>query len=106
MAMKHSDRRREPLVTEWSRVPVMMDVAMASVILGKNPDTLRRAILRGDFPARKVLGEWRIRKDDLMAYLGFLPWEIEKYGYGMMIDRNEQMRQEFDAGRQMMSIVG
>ena len=69
--------------TDWQDVPVMMDVPAAARVLGRNPEVVRRALQKGTLPGQKVMGGWVIRKDELMAHLGYAQWEIERYGYGM-----------------------
>ncbi len=71
------------LHTDWLDVPVMMDAAAVAIILGKQYQTVVKALQTGRLPGRKVLGGWLIRKDELMAHLGYAQWEIERYGYGM-----------------------
>lgn len=71
------------LHTDWLDVPVMLDVGGVAIILGKQYQTVVKALQQGRLPGRKVLGGWLIRKDELMAHLGYQPWEIERYGYGM-----------------------
>lgn len=70
--------------TDWLDVPVMMDAAAVAVVLGLKHETVRKAIQDGRLPATKVMGtQWRVRKDQLMAHLGYQDWEIERYGFGM-----------------------
>ena len=70
--------------TDWMDVPVMLDAAGVAVVLGLKYETVRKALQDGRLPAIKVMGtQWRVRKDQLMAHLGYLPWEIERYGFGM-----------------------
>ena len=69
--------------TEWKDVPVLMDAAAVARVLGRNHEAVRRAIQQGRLPGIKVGGGWLVRKDALMAHLGYAQWEIERYGYGM-----------------------
>lgn len=70
--------------TDWMDVPVMMDVGAVAIVLGLKYETVRKALQTGRLPGQKVMGtEWRVRKDQLMAHLGYQDWEIERYGYGM-----------------------
>lgn len=73
--------------TDWMDVPVMMDPAAVAVVLGRSYESVRKAIQTGRLPAVKVLGGWLVRKDQLMAHLGYADWEIERYGYGMATPR-------------------
>lgn len=58
-------------VHSWEVAPPMMDVDYAAMILGLNPDTLRRMARRGDVPARKVGPRlWRFEKNALMTWAG------------------------------------
>lgn len=75
--------RKVQLHTDWLDVPVMMDPAAVAIVLGRRLETVRKALVEGRLPGEKVLGGWLIRKDKLMAHLGYEPWEIERYGYGM-----------------------
>lgn len=69
--------------TDWQDVPVLMDVAAAARVLGCTYQSVVKALQQGRLPGQKVMGGWRIRKDQLMAHLGYAQWEIERYGYGM-----------------------
>ena len=71
--------------TDWLDVPVMLDVAGVAIVLGHNPQVVRTALREGRLPGVKTLKEWRVRKDELMAFLGYKPWEIERYGFGMSV---------------------
>lgn len=75
--------RKVQLHTDWLDVPVMMDAAAVAIVLGRRLETVRKALVEGRLPGEKVLGGWLIRKDELMAHLGYAQWEIERYGYGM-----------------------
>ena len=75
--------RKVQLHTDWLDVPVMLDVGGVAIVLGKTYQTVVKALQQGRLPGEKVLGGWLIRKDKLMAHLGYEPWEIERYGYGM-----------------------
>ena len=75
--------RKVQFHTDWLDVPVMMDAAAVAIILGKKYQTVVKALQTHRLPGEKVLGGWLIRKDKLMAHLGYEPWEIERYGYSM-----------------------
>lgn len=70
-------------VTDWKEVPVIFDIPMACRILGKTTESVRKMLTTGELPAQKAGNEWRIRKDKMMEYLGYLPWEIDKFGFGI-----------------------
>ena len=74
-------------VVEWHTVPVLMSMAQVANLLCTTPDTVRKRIAEGKLPARMVNNEWRIRKEHLMEFLGYLPWEIDKYGFGLDVQR-------------------
>ena len=74
-------------VTDWKAVPVIFDIGMACRILQKNNESVRKMVVSGELPAQKTGGEWRIRKDHIMAYLGYQPWEIDRYGFGIRPER-------------------
>ena len=99
-------RRREAVVTDWVQVPAVLDLHRVAFILGKQPETIRKAMVSGQIPGRKVMGEWRARKDELMAYLGYQPWEIARYGYGIAVDRRERLEGQIEAGGQVMLFKG
>ena len=82
-AKKYMDKRPDPPITDWRQVPVIMDIPMAARLLGNTAESIRRKIAAGEIPAQKINGEWRIRKDELMMHIGYLRWEVERYGYGM-----------------------
>ena len=86
-AQWYSKRRIDPPLTNWLEVPVVFDIAMACRLLGYTPEAVRRRLAEGSIPGRKVESGWRIRKDELMAYLGYLPWEIERFGFGLSTTR-------------------
>lgn len=57
------------IVTDWNAVPVIMDLAYASVLLGRTPESLKQLAQKGMLPAFKLGAEWRIDKDDLKKYI-------------------------------------
>jgi excisionase family DNA binding protein len=59
-------QRRE---TAWERVPVVMDLSYAAVLLGVSLDRLRKLAQRGEFPAFKVGKLWRVNKTDMLSYI-------------------------------------
>lgn len=60
-------------IRNWNEVPLAFDVYFAARLLGMSYDKLRRMIKRGDFPAKKIGGEWRVNKSDVMEILGCRP---------------------------------
>ena len=77
--------------TDWLEVPVLLDAGGVAIVLGLRHEAVRKALQEGRLPGQKVLGtNWRIRKDQLMAHLGYQDWEIERYGYGMATPAKER----------------
>ncbi|MBQ2765776.1 MAG: helix-turn-helix domain-containing protein [Clostridia bacterium] len=66
---------------------MVFDIPMACRILGKTTESVRKMLTSGELSAQKAGNEWRIRKDKLMEYLGYQPWEIDKYGFGIRPER-------------------
>ena len=65
----HTYRRPVTVFTNWDEVPIVMDLPMASRIVGSTPESLKRRALNGTFPAYKEGKNWRIEKDQLRAYM-------------------------------------
>ena len=57
-------------VTSWEDVPIIMDLPFAARIVGQSPEYLKKRAQRGEFPAFKESGEWRVRKSALMRHVG------------------------------------
>ncbi len=57
-------------VTDWSQVPVVVDVPYVSVMLGIHPNTVKKYLRTGAIKGFKVGAEWRIRKDAIAAFMG------------------------------------
>lgn len=55
-------------ITNWEQVPVIFDLALASIIFGYTVDTLQKKAQKGEFPAHKVFDEWRVDKDEAMQF--------------------------------------
>lgn len=56
-------------ITRWDDVPLFMDLVMAGRIVGLTPERLGLLSRRGEFPATKVGGEWRVEKAELIEYM-------------------------------------
>lgn len=93
------------VVTDWKSVPLLCDIGIVACILGKKYEATRRLFISGKLPGFLVGCEWRIRKDTLMEHLGYQPWEIDKYGYGMAVDRQDRLQDQREAGAQMMIVI-
>lgn len=61
---------KKQLITNWDNVPVMVDLAYASRILGVNKEYLRKLSAAGKFPAFRPTGTkiWRVYKEDLQKF--------------------------------------
>lgn len=57
-------------VTDWSQVPVVVDVPYVSIMLGIHPNTVTKYLRTGVIKGFKVGCEWRIRKDAIAAFMG------------------------------------
>jgi excisionase family DNA binding protein len=95
-----------PPITNWQELPVLLDLPTVARLLGKTVERVRRLAASGEIPATKACGEWRIRKDEIMLALGYLPWEIERYGYGMQTARETvTVVETFGKGVKMRDVV-
>jgi predicted site-specific integrase-resolvase len=58
-------------IFDWdNEVPVIMDLAFASRLVGLKPDTLKRLGEKGKLPAFKLSeNSWRIRKCKLLEFI-------------------------------------
>ncbi len=56
-------------ITNWDEVPVVMDLPIASRIVGQTVESLKIRSRKGEFPAFKEGTEWRVEKDVLRAYM-------------------------------------
>lgn len=57
-------------IYHWEQVPLVLDIAYASVLLGVHPETVRRKLSSAELNGKKIGREWRILKSDIMSYLG------------------------------------
>lgn len=57
-------------VTDWSQVPVVVDVPYVSVMLGIHPNTVKKYLRTGIIKGFKVGAEWRICKEEIAAFMG------------------------------------
>ena len=56
--------------TNWVQIPVVMDLEIACMILGRGYDALKKDARDGKFPAFKNgVKKWAVKKDDLLAYI-------------------------------------
>ena len=90
----------------WHELPVLLDLPLVARLLGKKVECVRRMAASGELPATKAGGEWRVRKDNMMLALGYLPWEIERYGYGMPTQRETvTVVERFEEGVKQRDVV-
>lgn len=56
--------------TNWAQVPLIMDLQVACVLLGRSYDSVKKSAQSGAFPAFKN-GErkWAVNKDDLLTWM-------------------------------------
>jgi excisionase family DNA binding protein len=66
------------MVTNWNRVPVMMDLVFASRIVAVTPEYLTALARQGKFPAVKIGSTWRVEKTALMEYCGLREAQEER----------------------------
>lgn len=59
----------KPKYTNWGEVPMLLRVTDVSDVLGVHINTVKKLILAGQIPAKKVGREWRVTKEDLRAYV-------------------------------------
>ena len=57
-------------ITTWNDVPIVMDLPMASRIVGLSYECLKKRAQRGDFPAYKEGKQWRVNKAALRKHVG------------------------------------
>ncbi len=60
---------QKKLFTSWDEVPIIMDLPMASRIVGQSPEHLKQRSLKGDFPAYKEGKSWRVEKEQLIKHI-------------------------------------
>ena len=56
--------------TDWKDVPLLLDIAALSILIGKSYESTRLLVAAGEIPAVKFGTEWRIKKSEIMKYLG------------------------------------
>ena len=62
-------KKQEPVVG-WDQVPIVIDLPYVAVVLGANPEVIRRYLASGKRRGFQVGREWRINKSDLMEFVG------------------------------------
>ena len=66
--MPRSRQKPKPLFYSWDEVPIVFDVPMAARLFGFTADAMSRKCAKGEFPAHKVFGEWRIDKNEAIEF--------------------------------------
>jgi len=65
------EKNKRVLIYDWSKVPIMFDVAYAANLLAFTYDHTRKLCVSGEIPAHKVgRNSWRINKSEFMEYVG------------------------------------
>ena len=61
---------RQNQITDWSQVPLIIDLPFASRLLGRSVESLKKRAQVGNLPgAFKDGGHWRVSKDLLRKYV-------------------------------------
>jgi len=55
-------------VTNWDKVPLFVDLAYVSAVIGICTETLKKMARSGEFPACKYGRQWRVEKSDWQAF--------------------------------------
>lgn len=58
------------LIYSWNEIPVVVDPALAGILLGIHPDTVSRLCKAGEIKAFRVGKFWRINRSELMRLCG------------------------------------
>jgi len=58
------------LITDWSQVPLIIDLPFAARILGRSVESLKKRAQRGELPGAFRDGRlWRVSKSQLQNYV-------------------------------------
>ncbi len=60
---------KQKFVTSWDDVPVMFDLAYASILTGLTVSSLQKKAKNGELPAFRIGKVWRIDKNKFIEYL-------------------------------------
>lgn len=60
---------RKNFITDWDSVPIVVDLAYVSSLLGVSNEYARRLVNNGTIKAFKVGKLWRINKTDLKNFV-------------------------------------
>lgn len=63
---------RKRFVASWDEVPLFFDLAYAAMLFGFSLETLQRKAKKGEFPAKKMCGEYRVSKEEAKKYFDSL----------------------------------
>lgn len=61
--------KRTKFITNWDEVPIVVDLAYISVLLGISNEYARQLVRDGIIKAFKVGKLWRIKKEDLKSFI-------------------------------------
>ena len=64
-------------MTTWEDLPLVLTTKQAAEVLQVHIKTVEAMCRAGDLPARKVGKAWRIRREDLRAYLSGTIGDVE-----------------------------
>lgn len=65
------------IISNWERVPVIFDLDYASVLVGSTRCNLKYLAHQKRFPAFKVGRLWRVKKEDLLAWIEAQKGEVK-----------------------------
>lgn len=57
------------IIRSWGRVPVIFDLEYAACLVGSTKSNLKYLSQNSRFPAFKVGRVWRVKKEDLIAWI-------------------------------------
>lgn len=61
---------RTRIYTDWTQVPIVMDLQIACIILNRGYEALKKDARDGKFPAFKNGDKkWAVKKEDLLGYI-------------------------------------
>lgn len=63
---------RKRYVTSWDEVPLFFDLVYAAMLFGFSLETLQKKSKKGEFPAKKICGEYRVYKEEAKKWFDSL----------------------------------
>lgn len=61
-------KNAKKLIYSWDEIPLILDIAYLTTLLGCSREKIRMECQSGRLPAFKIGDMWRVRKDDLIAF--------------------------------------